>query len=194
MIGLYYLNVLALWIFITFIFIRGVRRLAAEKNEIRLARTIAGLCFLILWLGFSFWFSGGRKYYYDYRLEQFCALDGGTIVYEYILLPSDKFDERGDIKFFKATEGEGAFGSDYTYKMNMEYLHGDPNEEFVTFRVNHKIYLRSSGKLMGESTRYYRRGGDLPGPSHPSSFSCPDGDISLSKRIFVNQENSGAKS
>ena len=188
MIGLYYFSALAIWLFITGIVIRKIFRTAAKKDEKRLARTVFAFCFLIFWLGLSFWFFGGRKYYYDFRLEQFCALDGGTIVHEYIFLPSEKFNERGGINFFNATKGEDAFGADYMYKLDVEYLHGNPNEEFVIFRAKHQIYLRSSGKLMGESIMYYRRGGDLPGPSHPSSFSCPDGAVSLSKRIFVNQD------
>jgi hypothetical protein len=41
-------------------------------------------------------------------------------------------------------------------------------------RVEWTYVRRSDGKIVARSISYVRGGGDLPSPSQPSSFSCPD--------------------
>ncbi len=55
------------------------------------------------------------------------------------------------------------------------------------WRLQFKVYRHVDNKLLGESTTYARRGGDLPGPWHESSFGCEfDADITvLNKQIFI---------
>ncbi len=40
------------------------------------------------------------------------------------------------------------------------------------WKSEYKIYRKSDSKIMGESIRYTRQGGDLPGPWHESSYGC----------------------
>ncbi|WP_418647613.1 hypothetical protein ACNQFN_22385 [Thauera butanivorans] len=114
-------------------------------------------------------FYEGRKAYWDAKVREMCAKDGGVKVYETVKLPADRFDQYGNVgipnrRYARPTD-------DYFYELETEYLRsGDPS------LVRHvgRIFRRSDNKILGESIRYGRGGGDLPGPWHPSSFSCPE--------------------
>lgn len=51
------------------------------------------------------------------------------------------------------------------------------------------IFRKSDEKLLGETIWYARRGGDLPGLGHMSSYSCPKeaGITELKEKIFLDQ-------
>jgi len=73
---------------------------------------------------------------------------------------------------------------EYYYESSMSYIEkGNPE----MWQLHFKIYRRVDNKLLGEAISYARRGGDIPGPWHDSSFMCPDrADVSdLEKRIFT---------
>lgn len=134
----------------------------------------------------------------DTEVNRLCSIDGGIKVYETVKLPAEQFDKWGDITFYRPTKNEAALGDDYFFKEKVNYYQkGDPDAgtgEAVMARRQYQIIRKSDGKLLGESVLYGRRGGDLPGPWHPSSFSCPDsneaGDVALLRKIFIatNQE------
>ena len=111
----------------------------------------------------------------DKEVRRLCAKDGGVKVYETVKLPPEEFDRyvNGRIPY-----KENAKESDpYYYALEMVYLKGGKTsgiEEAVMWRHNGKIIRRSDGKVLGESISYTRFGGDIPGPWHPSSFSCRD--------------------
>jgi hypothetical protein len=115
----------------------------------------------------------------DREVDRLCAIDGGIKVYETVKLPAEKFDQYGQIrvpaKWLAKPEDE------YYYEGTTKYLiKGNP--ELLQLRT--QMYRRSDDRLLGESILYVRRGGDMPGPWHPSSFSCP-GSTDLSRRIFI---------
>ncbi|MEO8409807.1 MAG: hypothetical protein ABI478_04500, partial [Propionivibrio sp.] len=96
--------------------------------------------------------------------------DGGIKVYETVALPPEKFDQYGRLTFWDPTKGENSLGIEYLLKEERKfYRKGDPEME----RTHYEIWRRSDGKMLSEATIYSRRGGDIPGPWHPSSFSCP---------------------
>jgi hypothetical protein len=55
--------------------------------------------------------SGSSKRELDAEVDRLCAIDGGIRVYETVTLPPDKFNERGEITFYKPTQKENALGS-----------------------------------------------------------------------------------
>ncbi len=125
--------------------------------------------------------SNGVKYYYDAQVREMCAKDGGVRVYETVrLLPElmDKFR-------IPTTPYQKLKDTDKYYsKWNEQnYREGNPSIR----RDHFLVYQRSDMKLLGEAVSYARLGGDLPGPWHESSFSCPkdSGNSVLQQRIFV---------
>ena len=83
MMGLYLVAVVITWSGLT---IWGGVRLSRwnstsnEKNKIW--RKSLSIIVVFAWFGASFWFGGGRIFYYDWRVRQLCSIDGGVKVYE----------------------------------------------------------------------------------------------------------------
>lgn len=137
----------------------------------------------------------------DREVDRLCAIDGGIKVYETVILPSDKFNERGEVNFFRPTQGENALGAEYTFKWEIyDYKKGDPAsngpQESVMGRDHFKIIRKSNMKLLGEFVLYSRVGGDLPGPWAPSSYRCPglqENEIVLMQKIFMKSSGGNGK-
>jgi hypothetical protein len=115
--------------------------------------------------------SNGVKAHYDRQVREMCAKDGGVKVYETVRLPVEKFNQWGQVNFYRPDQGEDALGSEYVFKRKTVY-HKQGNPDL--FRMHTQVIRRSDGKLLGESVFYKRGGGDLPGPWHGSSFMCPE--------------------
>lgn len=130
--------------------------------------------------------SGCEKWRLDAQVKELCAKDGGIKVYETVKLPPEKFNQWGQINFYRPTEGEKALGGEYALMRDVTYYRrGNP----VMSRTHYRVIRRLDGKLLGETVFYGRGGGDLPGPWHDSSFVCPpygEGDsVALLTKIFV---------
>lgn len=183
--GFYLIGVIVLWLWLTSLLWKGWRRWGKAENDNRNWRNGAAFVISILWFGASFWYAGGRKFYYDWQVEKLCAVDGGVKVYETVKLPADEFDKWGMPKIFRdEVENRAAYrnrdgqvaheyflGQVYILKRETRYLRqGNPK----IVQMNTRIIRRSDGKVLGESVYYGRGGGDLYGPWHPSGFTCPD--------------------
>ncbi len=121
----------------------------------------------------------------DEEVKQLCSVDGGIKVYEMVKMPAAKFDQYGNINIPINEYSKPA--DEYYIKWDVTHLvKGNPELS----RSHFKLIRRSDGKLLGEAIYYGRRGGDLPGPWHDSSFSCPaiTSESSLEKSIFVKGE------
>ena len=121
----------------------------------------------------------------DAEVNRLCAIDGGIKVYETVKLPSNQFNEYGQINFYRPTKGENALGPDYIYKSE-DYFYREGNPSMVRYR--HKVFRRSDGKLLGKTTSYGRGGGDISGPWEPSNYHCPptseNSEVALFKQVF----------
>ena len=118
--------------------------------------------------------AGCEKHRLDEQVQELCAKDGGVKIYETVRLPKEVFTEHGDLKFYRATQGENALGPDYVFVSEItEIKSGNPDLKRIAFR----IVRRSDGITLGESVSYARGGGDMPGPWHGSSFKCPDNEV-----------------
>lgn len=140
------------------------------------SKAIALLAVLGLALG------GCEKARLDEQVRELCAKDGGIKVYETVTLPAKRFDDYGVVRIPK--KEEAGVDDDYFYTAEKQYLlQGNPE----LWRLHFQVVRISDSKLLGESTTYARRGGDMPGPWHESSFGCErHADISdLKKQIFV---------
>lgn len=126
----------------------------------------------------------------DAEINQLCVIDGGVKVYETVRLPSERFNQWGQIDFYDPTGGENSLGESYVFKRERRWIKKSESESGVTMlRTYMAVYRKADGKLLGESVRYGRGGGDLPGPWHPSNYSCPPvsevGDIAFLRKLFV---------
>lgn len=130
-------------------------------------RGIGILCISTVAAGFLL--GGCEKAQLDEEVKRLCAKDGGIRIYETVKLASDKFDEFGNPTI--PSKEKAKVEDDYFFVREAQYLRtGNPE----MWRTRHQIVRRADGKIMGESIRYSRRGGDMPGPWHESSFTCPE--------------------
>jgi len=127
---------------------------------------------------------GPSKSDLDDEVRRLCAIDGGVKVYETVKLPAEKFNQWGQVNFYRPTQNENALGPEYVFKWELKFLReGNPSLR----RSHYSVLRQSDHKLLGESISYSRGGGDIPGPWQPSSFSCPEiaGDVPLLTKIFA---------
>jgi hypothetical protein len=130
---------------------------------------VAGLvCLPILLFGFF----EGRKSYWDWKVGQLCATDGGIKVFESIQLPDSEFAlylntwGKLAIPFEKRAPEKVSIVQNST----QSYIHrNDPEVR----RDEMVIYRRSDQKVLARSVIYSRVGGDLVA-IHPSYFMCPE--------------------
>lgn len=143
---------------------------------------IFGTSAFLIWF---LWIAVGKTMWLDHQVREMCAKDGGVKVYETVILPAEWFDKYGnfDISPCGLTEPEDkyCFSSKTHY-----YLRGNPDSTGSPdfYQSILQVIRQSDGKILGEASRFTRRGGGLPGPWHPSSFSCPE-RLHLEKSIFI---------
>ena len=139
---------------------------------------------LTILLAAAFLLAGCEKARLDQQVKELCVKDGGIKVYETVKLPADRFDQWGMVKPYDPTQKENALGPDYIVKWTVQhYRDGEPSMR----RDHFQVIRQSDLKLLGEAISYSRRGGDIPGPWHPSSLRCPDqaDDVMLIKQVFI---------
>ncbi|MCU7837980.1 MAG: hypothetical protein KZQ94_01225 [Candidatus Thiodiazotropha sp. (ex Troendleina suluensis)] len=182
--GIYLLGLMATWLFVGWMLYKFWR---ATKSPIKdLSKTtyyIFGMVLFVIWFGSGFWPFAGKKMYYDAQIREMCVEDGGIKVYETVLLPVNMFNRWDQPEFYDPTLGEDALGSDYIFKVEIDYY---KKQDPIVSRRSYRVIRKLDSKLIGESVVYGRGGGDLPGPWHGSNYHCPDegGDIPLLVKIF----------
>ena len=136
-----------------------------------LSRTM-GVSLLLVVVGLIAFFEG-RKAYLDHQVRELCAKDGGVKIFETVTLSAERFNQWGQINFYRPTMGESALGPDYFFKQEITYYRrGNPEMS----RSTYEVIRRMDKKLLGKTVIYGRGGGDFPGPWHESSFACPSYD------------------
>ncbi len=148
-------------------------------SEFRKPRGIA-LYRLILWIGIvlivgsilSVGFHEGRKIYWDAKVRELCANDGGIKVFESVELPKEQY-ERLLNQFGQLSpplESRAPADAPIVRRNASSYIRqGNPEirrDELLLVR-------RSDRKVLGISVSYSRVGGDFFA-LHPSYFSCPE--------------------
>jgi len=118
----------------------------------------------------------------DAQVDELCAKDGGIKVYETVTLPKERFNQWG--QFTGITVGENTKPTDeyYWFSKDTEI----PNASGLVITKFHAwVYRRSDQKLLGETISYWRRGGDIPLPAHPSSYGCSKREKDILEEIFL---------
>jgi hypothetical protein len=180
--GLYLIGVIALWLWLTSLLWKGFKRLRARAGKHTTFINVFALLLALIWLGASFWYSGGRKIYYDRQVERLCAIDGGIKVYETVRLPAAEYEKYARRNWILPDKMQSQPSDNFYYeKENIDYRIGNPKVS----RKQTQIVRRSDGAVLGEYVQYSRGGGDLPGLWHGSSFICPNpNDMEFESIVF----------
>ena len=125
--------------------------------------------------------SGPGKRQLDDEVRRLCAIDGGIKVYETVKLPVSRFDEFGQVRI--PTKKRAKPEDEYYWDASRVFIRKSNPEMWKSYI---SVYRRVDAKLLGEAISYTRRGGDIPGPWHESSFMCPEdaGQNDLNRQIF----------
>jgi hypothetical protein len=126
----------------------------------------------------------------DAEVRRLCALDGGVKIYETVRLPPERFDKHGIVAVPDRTNAKQT--DEYIFEVRQEYLvRGNPE----MWRWHAVLIRQKDRKILGESISYTRRGGDLPGPWHPTHFSCPEGAgiVAVKRAVFTNASPEGGQ-
>lgn len=169
MLGLNSMAWLALLVWIgvpLFVLVMGVQLWRREKTPLGKSFVVAA-SIAVLFLPLLV--SDGVKYYYDARVREMCAKDGGVRVYETAPLTQNLIDKAGRIWI---PDKERMKPTDKYYYESEDHYYRQGNPTLLQSR--YRIIRRTDGKVLGESIFYGRGGGDLPGPWHESSFTCPN--------------------
>ena len=177
------------WLGLTWLLWKGGQRLLRSTFANRIVRVVLVVTIAALWFSGSFWEVAGKKMYWDTKVGALCAKDGGIKVYETVALPAEMFNRWGQINFVHHSQGLNALGPEYFVKDETQFLRPE-NAQPTLVRHHYQIYRRSDMKLLGERISYARRGGDLPGLWHSSSYGCPDyREKGLLDVLFINSNS-----
>jgi hypothetical protein len=127
------------------------------------------------------------KAFWDWRVEAMCERDGGRVIYEKVVLPSDEFklllDRDGDIDlpWLEKAGASDHYAISFDSKDIISGVLG-----LIVQRYRYQIVRLRDDELLAEEIGYSRGGGDFPfSASHSSSFGCPTfSEGSLYKQIF----------
>lgn len=153
---------------------RGARRRLRRQRGIGvigwlLMLPVALIVLLILAVGFY----EGRKAYWDSKVREMCAKDGGTRVHERVTLTKAEYDRLGGGVGTIPLYREGNVPHEYPYVIittDEVFRENDPR----VYKSETQYFRQADKKVLATSVRYVRVGGDFPTYAHPSSFLCPD--------------------
>lgn len=127
---------------------------------------------LVLMLILAVTFYEGRKAYWDYRVREMCAKDGGVKISEIIDVDSHTFESLknkfGQIDIPRMGDPRSV-GSIVAHSYKDVYIRRSNPE---VRRSDLSVIKVSDGSVVATSTTYSRVGGDLLA-LHPSHVSCP---------------------
>lgn len=149
--------------------------------------------------------SGCEQARIDAQMEALCKQDGGTNIYETVVLPKDQFTEYGDVKSFYDTmrlpkskvtkDGSVSYLSEWTVAEQLRggYKIIEKVEELRSIKptLSKETYIVirvSDNKTLGSHIYYQRIGGDiLPRLGPDSAKDCPSdaSEVVFFRRIFL---------
>lgn len=115
----------------------------------------------------------GQQSYWDAKVREMCAKDGGVRIIEQIIVSPSQvklLPKVGD--YFGVALELLAKPEEPAFIRVRETLLRENNPSVV--RYEQEIIRRVDGRVVGVAVSYGRGGGDFPSPSHPSSYHCPE--------------------
>ena len=119
-----------------------------------------------------------HKMRWDAKVEELCLKEGGVQVVEHVILTQEEYDRNDGIGDHIIITDEYNAKPEYEFVTKSEFMTINEGSSYgqgwepEVHKVVSTIYRRFDMQRMQVSTNFYRRGGDAPSFSHPSSFSC----------------------
>jgi len=131
-------------------------------------------------------FYEGRKVYWDYRVQEMCANDGGVTIVEPVSISTmqEKLLPHVGGVVAVAPESLSDVAAPAFSRTRETYIH---QEQPLVIRYEQEVVRRLDGKSVAKAVTYVRSGGDIPSPAFSSSHFCPPLDktsLEMSK-VFV---------
>lgn len=144
----------------------------------------------------AFLLCGCERWALDQQMKELCKTDGGIRVYEKVTLPASEFSNIGQpfARYERAAKSRAdLLGPDYRYVEERKFIVGPhanaQKGEGQLTRWYHAIYRRADGRLLGESVRYNRSGGDgITLGFQPSGKNCPPLMNGLAQTVFTKED------
>lgn len=178
----YLLGVLTLWGWLTWLLWQTGRRFLRFGFAHSSLRLVLLAVAALAWFGGSFWEAGGKKLYWDAKVREMCAIDGGMRVYEKVELPCDIYDYYAKMNWVLPNKEDIKFYDEYYLDFEITYIR---KKSPMLWKMHNRIVRRYDQKILGESIMFARSGGDFPGPWHQSSFKCPDPSRQQSLELLI---------
>lgn len=157
-------------------------------NRMALRLLVAGV--IVVWLGGCAGYVPGRQTYWDAKVKELCARDGGVTVYQKVRLTREQLgkgvlpttaDGRIGVAIKALTHPEAP-----VYAVDKITTLNERNPRVT--RVETNIVRTTGDAIVAKRVRYARFGGDFPtGISEPSTFLCPEAQrlaTELHQRLF----------
>lgn len=146
-----------------------VRRMrGASVVKLLVLIPIALVLVFILVVGFY----EGRKAYWDYRVREMCAKDGGVVILEHIKISREQdsfLPHAGGVASVSPESLSDPRAPAFARTRETVLRESQPS----VFRYEYEVVRRVNGRLAARGVVYLRSGGDIPSPAFPSSFYCP---------------------
>jgi hypothetical protein len=144
-----------------------------------------GLIIVLLFLPIAMGCATPTQRELDAEVNRLCVVDGGITVYEKVTLPPEEFDKYGVFRIRFKRQATPA--DKYYLEIHTRYYRQGGYDEPSLWRDEYLVVRRRDEKVLGKLVTYVRRGGDIPGPWHPTSYSCPPRGKgpSLEASVFV---------
>ena len=152
---------------------RSATRRTWWLDELRACSGQAALAALVVTIGGCMGYVPGQQSYWDEKVRELCAKDGGVQILEKWRLSAQDLSllRRINGKISVPVEGVAPSDSPAYAVIKKEYVRQHDPE---VHRSEVTIIRRSDGAVLARSVMYGRVGGDFPSHAHPSSFACPD--------------------
>jgi hypothetical protein len=131
----------------------------------------------------------GRQSYWDEKIREMCANDGGVLIYRKMPISKADFDRLGRVGAHVAIPPRPlSRTTDLVVADESTTVLRDANPR--VWRSEQLVKRTSDGAVLAKVVRYSRVGGDIPSPSHSSHFGCPDEKAVLAAQqaIFLVKE------
>jgi hypothetical protein len=115
----------------------------------------------------------GRQAYWDAKVSEMCAKDGGVRIFEHIVVSSSQANVLPKIGGFFGVAPEAlAEPAEPAFMRIRRTVLRESNPSVV--RYEQEIVRRVDQRVVGLAISYGRGGGDFPSFAHPSSLHCPE--------------------
>ena len=115
----------------------------------------------------------GRKAYWDYRVREMCAKDGGVTVIEPVAISFSQAATLPEVNGLYGVSPESlAKPEEPVFSRTKQTMLRE--DKPLVFRYEQEIVRRSDGKVVAKAVTYARGGGDVPSFAFPSSLYCPE--------------------